>query len=255
MLKSLHYSMRSCGNRSKTPSTVQRGALSLHRDDVHTVLLGSECMELGREAQVLEKYEIARQYFVEADSKGTCGSAYALGMMFKEGLGTAKDMKTAAFHFSTSAGRKNKGGMYELATLLFKNADNTVIENASMFSLLQDCVSKTQACTCFNFTCLQTGNVAAHYMLGICFYGGRGTTLNKSKAYEHFKHYKRCMFTNRAGCVVNGHDRYAFACYFMGCILLDGDNVHQNKVKAMTYLEEAAMLGHEEAKNICDANQ
>lgn len=247
--------MCSCGNRSKTPSTVQREALSLHRDDLDTILLGSECMKLGREAQTLENYATARRYFIEADRKGTCGSAYALGMMFKKGLGISQNMQTAAIHFSRSASRNNKGGMYEMASLMFQHADTSVIENANMFLLLQRCVSRVQVCTCVYSSCLQTGNVAAHYMLGMCFYKGRGTDLSLSNAYNHFEHYRRCTFTNRADCVVNGHDRYASACYCMGCILMDGDNVHQNKVKAMIYLEEASMLGHSEARNMCDAHQ
>lgn len=246
--------MCSCGNRSKTPSTVQREAMSLHRDDVDTVLLGSECMKLGREAQALENYATALRYFIEADSKGTCGSAYALGMMFKEGLGTSQDMQAAAIHFSRSAGRNNKGGMYEMASLLFKHADNEAIENANLFALLRSCVSRAQACTCINSTCLQTGNVAAHYMLGMCFYKGRGTKLSLSKAYNHFEHYRRCTFTNRAHCVVNGQDRYASACYCMGCILLNIDNVNYNEVKAMIYLEEASMLGHVEAQIMCNTH-
>jgi len=55
------------------------------------------------ETSIILNYGKALQLFHEADQKGNSSSAYYLGMMFENGLGTPKDLKVAHAWYSKSS--------------------------------------------------------------------------------------------------------------------------------------------------------
>ena len=170
----------------------------------------------GKGEYVTKTEDTAQRYYkqalsgflkIESDDMADDNLFYKIGAMYKNGLGTEKDIIKAIDYFKRSAEMNNKNGLYEYGkALLF--GEHILQDKGKAVKLLEKAI--------------KLENINAKRFLALEYISG-----------EHLEHDTEKGFAMLTECADSGD---AFACYKVGKIYLNGEIVLQDLDKAEKYL-------------------
>ncbi len=163
------------------------------------------------QAQTYYKQALSGFLMLESKEQADDNLFYKIGAMYKNGLGTEKNMTLAIDYFKRSAEMNNKNGLYEYGRALLL-CEHISQESEKAVILLEKSI--------------KLGNFNAKRFLALEFISGEHLEKNIEKGIS--------LLTE---CVDSGD---AFSCYKLGTLYLKGEIVNQDLDKAEKYLLLAA---------------
>ncbi len=162
------------------------------------------------QAQTYYKQALLGFLMLESKEQSDDNLFYKIGAMYKNGLGTEKNMISAIDYFKRSAEMNNQNGLYEYGRALLRG-EHISQESEKAVTLLEKSI--------------KLGNFNAKRFLALEFILGEHLEQNIDKG-----------FTMLTECADSGD---AFSCYKLGNLYINGEIVNQNLDKAEKYLLSA----------------
>lgn len=194
--------------------------------------------QMGKCYLSMKQYDKALEFFKLAKYEMNTHAFFYLGVMFYEGWGVTKDIKTAVDLLQEARGF----GMLDAANKLGEILYNENIEKEEMFRIFYDLNSKDRENIFLN----------AKYILGQCFDFGLGTEIDKSKAIETYTKLSDLAVDFRK---YSEKERLiiAKAKRRLGNALIERAS-QGDKKKGLEYLQQAADMGDEQAFKLLKDN-
>lgn len=203
--------------------------------DCHPTLIPCDSDALSCAQKFLQKGEYAKAYaqYEEANASGEFGSAYAMGLMTKYGVGCAKSPSNAYHLFHQSMQRGHSAAGYECAMILHNmdTQQTSPLQDATAFRLFLLAVKGTVRCPPVLHACC---------MVGECYLQGRGVAQDYARAMAMFLEHRRLCYTTCL-CEATAARRARSSVIHLGFMFQHGLGTPCNADKANEMFIEAAL--------------
>lgn len=198
---------------------------------------GEDALNVGGNYYGAKNYQKAIPWLNISAEKGNRQAQYLLGYMYAQGIGFAQNYTTAVYWLKKAAENDHAGAQCYLGYCYvngygvkedigegfywtrqaYKNGDKTAEENLSYY------FTKFKSLA-------ESGNVAAAFCVGLCYYEGFGTNKNPKEAIRWF------TFSAERG--------DADAMYFLAGMYFEGLGTNIDRINAAYWYKKSANLGN-----------
>ncbi|PHS74730.1 MAG: hypothetical protein COB19_05470 [Porticoccus sp.] len=155
-----------------TISGVSVKYISLLIGIIFSISAWAETLEEGYEAVRSGKLDEGYAILSELAATGDADAQYGVAILYKEGWGTDKDIKTAFDYYQKAALQNHPGALFEMGWF-YQAGENVTQDYAEAIKWYEKAANE--------------GHPVAMYALGGLYYNGLGTTKSEDKGMVWFK--------------------------------------------------------------------